>query len=121
MGAPYVWGGCDWRGVDCSGLGQLVAAALGRLDWGAMDRTADRLMRDEVPELHYGPAGPMPAGGPAPGSLVFAVDDKGHAYHMGVAIDASTIVEASSKRCKVVIGPMWTKSTVRVREPLAPD
>lgn len=75
LGKPYLWGGDDPRGFDCSGLVIEALQACGRFPVGR-DTTAEGL-RKMYPES---------TGPDRPGDLVFWLRD-GKAFHVGMLVD----------------------------------
>jgi cell wall-associated NlpC family hydrolase len=83
LGVPYVFGGTNSAGFDCSGFVQHVFAMLGV----TLPRTAD---------AQYD-AGRPATGGPRPGDLVF-FDTYGGVSHVGIYLGRGEFVHASSSR-----------------------
>ena len=77
LGAPYVWGGEDPSGFDCSGFVLECLKSAGVIGEHE-DYTADSLMRmfasHSVKE-------------PSEGALLFTLDDKGRATHVVICLD----------------------------------
>lgn len=88
VGTPYVWGGRDTGGVDCSGLVQQALHACGR----ACPRDTDQQLAafDRVVERS----------GLARGDLVF------WAGHVGMMIDDARLIHATGDHACVVIEPL---------------
>ncbi len=93
MGVPYVWGGEDPSGMDCSGFVQKVFT-----DHGIrMPRTAD--LQFEVGQV-------VPRGSEQPGDLVFFETYCPGASHVGVYLGRSQFVHASSGAGYITIGTL---------------
>jgi len=87
LGAPYLWGGRDSLGVDCSGLVQLALYACGR----ACPRDTDQQAQmgvDVAPDAL------------ARGDLVF------WRGHMGVMADPATLLHANAFHMRVAAEPL---------------
>lgn len=84
LGRPYIWGGDDFSGMDCSGAVQEWLASVGMDPPG--DQTADGLFR------HFLGAS-TPLASPAPGALAF-YGTKGAITHVAMCIDNFRIIEA---------------------------
>jgi lipoprotein Spr len=88
MGAPYEWGGCSERGVDCSCLVQSIYAEVYGLN---LNRTVRTLLRDRLKTV-------------APGELregdllFFDMKDQGDISHVGIYLKNGAFVHASSSR-----------------------
>jgi cell wall-associated NlpC family hydrolase len=99
LGAPYVWGGRDSTGLDCSGLIQQALLACGL----ACPRDADQ-------QQALGEAAPPEA--LTRGDLVFWTD------HVGMMVDGRRLIHANSHHMAVAIEPL-ARARTRVGEPLA--
>jgi cell wall-associated NlpC family hydrolase len=87
LGAPYVWGGRDSTGLDCSGLVQQAFAACG---FGCPRDTDQQQALGE----------PAPTDALARGDLVF------WRGHVAVMVDSQTIVHANAHHMAVAIEPL---------------
>ena len=87
LGAPYLWGGRDSLGLDCSGLVQQALYACGLACPRDNDQQA-ALGRD------------APTGQPARGDLVV------WAGHIGMMLDAERLIHASGHWMAVVVEPL---------------
>ncbi len=90
LGAPYVWGGDDPSGFDCSGFVLECLKSAG-LVGEHEDYTADSLMRKfsshEVSE-------------PCEGALLFTLDQHGNATHVVICLDQYFQIGASGGTSK---------------------
>jgi NlpC/P60 family/Bacterial dipeptidyl-peptidase Sh3 domain len=98
VGAPYLWGGRDGFGVDCSGLVQQALAAAGIAAPRDSDLQRARLGR--------------PAETPAHGDLAFW---KGH---VGVCLEGERLLHANAHHMAVVVEP-WAEAVARMGSPEA--
>jgi cell wall-associated NlpC family hydrolase len=90
LGTPYLWGGVTAKGVDCSGLSQLVCREGGRI----IPRDADQQYANlsyivERADVRFG-------------DLVFFASD-GAITHVGIALDHMTLLHASGSGEGVII------------------
>lgn len=83
MGVPYVWGGEDPSGFDCSGFVQYVYAMHGV----RLPRTAD---------IQFNAGRSVPRGKEQPGDLVFFETYAPGASHVGIYMGGGSFIHASS-------------------------
>ena len=93
MGVPYVWGGEDPTGFDCSGFVQHVFARHGV----RVPRTAD---------LQYEVGRRVTAGKEQPGDLVFFETYCPGASHVGICLGKHQFVHASSSAGQITISDL---------------
>lgn len=119
LGKPYVWGGDDPTGFDCSGLVILALQSCGRYPQHS-DTTADGLRR-LYPEIGRDQVGP--------GDLVFWLRGNGRAFHVGLVIDPPTLyigaegggrwatdpAEALARNAFVKVRPIASRGTPEMR------
>lgn len=85
LGTPYVWGGDDPSGFDCSGFVIECLKSAGILK-EAEDYSADGLMhRYEASVIDR----------PCEGALLFSLDITGRAYHVVICLDENFQIGAS--------------------------
>jgi len=85
LGTPYIWGGDDPSGFDCSGFVIECLKSIGLLPEDK-DFTADGLLR-----LY----GTNIIRQPEPGALMFFLKDGGIAYHVEICLDSEFRIGAS--------------------------
>lgn len=83
LGVPYVWGGTDPSGFDCSGYVQYVYKRFGV----ELPRTAD---------VQFGAGQDVARGAEAPGDLVFFETYMPGPSHVGILVEGNTFIHASS-------------------------
>lgn len=85
LGTPYIWGGDDPSGFDCSGFVIECLKSAGILE-EAEDYSADGLMRRyEAYVINK----------PCEGALLFSLDRAGRAYHVVICLDENYQIGAS--------------------------
>lgn len=92
------------KAFDCSGLA-IMALIYAKVLKKGFDTTADGLMH-KFPKPNT----------VKPGDLVFMTDQDGHAYHVGILKDLSTVIEAKGRTYGIVESPYNSKWT-EVRTP----
>lgn len=82
--APYLWGGRSVTGIDCSGFSQVVYKHFGiQLKRDAWQQAESGNAVDFLTEIK-------------PGDLAFFDNEAGRITHVGIMIDAETIIHASA-------------------------
>ncbi|HYG18240.1 MAG TPA: C40 family peptidase [Ohtaekwangia sp.] len=85
VNAPYMWGGKNPFGIDCSGLVQMVFKICGY-----------KLLRDASQQANQGK--PVASLGQAkPGDLAFFNNAQGHIVHVGILVNGGKIIHASGR------------------------
>ncbi len=107
LGTPYVWGGDDPSGFDCSGFVLECLRSVGIVDEHS-DYSADSLLRAfsaQAVEV------------PTEGALLFALDVEGKATHVVICLDAWFQIGASGgRRTTVDSQSAWRDNAyVRIR------
>jgi cell wall-associated NlpC family hydrolase len=85
LGTPYIWGGDDPSGIDCSGLVIEVLAGVGILPHG-YDNTAQGLF-DRFRDKQIAT--------PKPGALVFYKAAGGLITHVGLVLEHDVVLQAA--------------------------
>ena len=85
LGTPYVWGGDDPSGFDCSGFVLECLKSIGLVPERA-DITADQLMKSPMFTA---------TDGPTEGALLFTLDNSGKATHVVICLDSWFQIGAS--------------------------
>lgn len=85
LDAPYLWGGRNIFGIDCSGFVQLCARAAGKqLPRDASQQVNEGELVYFLPEIQ-------------PGDLAFFGNEDGHIVHVGMMLDNEHILHASGQ------------------------
>ncbi|MCD0502804.1 C40 family peptidase [Bordetella petrii] len=108
LGTPYVWGGDDIDGFDCSGLTQFVYREIAGLELPRTAR-AQRLEGKSVKKKQL-----------EPGDLVFfATRRRGGVSHVGIYIGQNQFVHAPTRGSKVRVDSLdnryWSRHYVTAR------
>ena len=85
LGTPYIWGGDDPSGFDCSGFVVECLKTAGMINENE-DYTADRLMRRFTS---------LSIENPCEGALLFRLDKSGRARHVVICLDEFFQIGAS--------------------------
>jgi len=107
VGTPYIWGGDDPSGIDCSGLVQECLKSIGKNPPGG-DKTADGIYR-AVRDYRR-------SGTPSKGALLFfGAEDR--ITHTAIAVDRTFMIEAGGGGSKTAsVDAAWAHNAwVRVR------
>lgn len=107
LGTPYIWGGDDPAGFDCSGFVIECLKSIGEVAEND-DYTADSLMRRLAgSEVDH----------PSTGMLMFRLDSEGKANHVVICLDEFFQIGASGGDSRIVsVNHAWSANAwVRIR------
>lgn len=90
--SPYIWGGDDPKGFDCSGYVIECLQSVGLID-RKIDMTADDLMRHFASHTVRVPKA---------GALLFRLNTKGKAYHVVICLNSKLYIGADGGDAEVV-------------------
>lgn len=95
LDVPYVYGGTDRQGLDCSALVQRVYRRVGRQVPRTSRQQAQTAQRVQHANIQ-------------PGDVVFFAIDGGHINHVGIYIGNGRFVHAPNSRSRVRVEPLHT-------------
>ncbi len=107
IGTPYVWGGTDANGFDCSGLIQYAYAQYGI--------QLPRVSRDQVRQGRSVLLRPEHL---RPGDVLgFSLDRPGEVSHVGLYIGSNEFIHSGSDGVKIanILSPYWQEHLVAAR------
>jgi cell wall-associated NlpC family hydrolase len=107
MGAPYLWGGSSPAGWDCSGLVQAAYATVGVV-----------LPHDAAAQFALTSGSRVPLDALRPGDLVFYGSSAATIHHVGIAVDATHMIDAPYTGAVVRIDPVAAPDLLAATEPL---
>lgn len=85
LNIPYLWGGKNAMGMDCSGFTQVVMSLFGKkLKRNASEQVAQGREIKSLDKIHAG-------------DLVFFDHEDGRISHVGIAIDSSRVIHCSGR------------------------
>lgn len=102
IGIPYEYGWESLKGMDCSGLTQMVYRNVGLI----IPRVADAQMRFC-----------RAVTSPLPGDLVFFTTSGGYAYHVGLFLTRGTMIDAPHSGTVVQRQSIWSGNAIFGRHP----
>ncbi|MFC2151671.1 NlpC/P60 family protein [Bacteroidota bacterium] len=85
LNCPYVWGGKNALGIDCSGFVQVVFKILG-----------EKIPRDTNQQVNIGNSVDFISNA-RPGDIAFFDDNEGNIIHVGILLNTFEIIHASGK------------------------
>ncbi len=107
LGRPYQWGGAGPATWDCSGLVQAAYATVGL-----------RLTHDAAAQYTATDAHVVPVSRLAPGDLVFYGTSPATIHHVGIAVDATHMIDAPFTGAVVRVDPVAAGDLFAATRPL---